>query len=440
MKKMLTAMSALCASVLFAAVPVIDQASVTVEQRGNRTVVISYDLNAATEGDAEPAIVTVDILTNAVGEAAESVGGEHLWTLSGDVNKIVQQGKRKILWSPHKEGMGEWTLPAVQVTVRVTAWSTNAPPAYWLIDLVSDASMKDRLCDRYYDDVAQIPGTITNKKYKTEWLPLRRVASAGVTWRQGASADDIASVQVNETLRWVSFSYDYYMAVFELTRGQYARLSRSFQYRLSFESTGATDDDFASARPLTGTPKTFQPNGIDASSSFNPAGSRIRDLSGNMVHVKNALGVNVDVPTVAEYEYACRAGTGNLWVSGDGDFGDYAWYGEDKGDAQQFHEVGLKLPNAWGFYDIQGNVQEFAIDWYYHDGSAVVTRPSDPVWDTLGPAKIGNVRSMFGGWYSSAKNDCRASYTSRMAPAQAMGGHTTNPQYNTGMRYVIIMP
>ena len=147
MKKMLTAMSALCASVLFAAVPVIDQASVTVEQRGNRTVVISYDLNAATEGDAEPAIVTVDILTNAVGEAAASVGGEHLWTLSGDVNKIVQQGKRKILWQPHKEGMGEWTLPALQVQAVVTAWATNAPPAYWVIDCETP---KDRSTDRYY--------------------------------------------------------------------------------------------------------------------------------------------------------------------------------------------------------------------------------------------------------------------------------------------------
>ena len=77
------------ASAAFAAVPVIDPSSVSVRQDGGRTVVINYTMNPATSGDKEPAIVTVDILTNAVGEAAASVGGEHLTTLSGDVNKVV---------------------------------------------------------------------------------------------------------------------------------------------------------------------------------------------------------------------------------------------------------------------------------------------------------------------------------------------------------------
>jgi hypothetical protein len=61
-----------------------------------RTVVIEYTLSGASEGDAEPGIVTVDILTNAVGKAAVSVGSENLTTLFGDVNKVVAQGKRKM--------------------------------------------------------------------------------------------------------------------------------------------------------------------------------------------------------------------------------------------------------------------------------------------------------------------------------------------------------
>ena len=441
MKKMLTAMSALCAPALFATVPVINQASVIVEQRGNRTVVISYDLNAATEGDAEPAIVTVDILTNAVGEAAASVGGEHLWTLSGDVNKIVQQGKRKILWSPHKEGMGEWTLPALQVQAVVTAWATNAPPAYWVIDCETP---KDRSTDRYYPNAEQIPQTVTNILYKTEKIVFRRIASSGVTWRQGASTDDYASAQNYETPRYVTFSYDYYMGVFELTRGQYVRISRSPMIFAKTTDQSVKDAALASARPLTGNPNTFQPNGWDNGLTFDPSQSRIRqaiNASNNQRGIwdmKRSFGLNVDIPTQAEFEYACRAGTTNLWVSGEGSFGDYAWYsGNSSTGPQDFHDVGLKLPNAWGIYDIQGNVWELGLDWSYRDRG----RTSDPVWDYMGPAKDAKetYRIQYGGCVKSSKNDCRASFYGRIAPAQNTGMHANDANYTLGIRLVVIM-
>lgn len=432
-----TAIAFLISASAFAAVPVIDADSVSVKQDGSRTVVISYKLEPASAGDTEPAIITADILTNGV-----SVGGSNLWTLSGDVNRIVTQGDRKILWQPNEEKMPEFSLPAAQVTAKITAWSTNSPPNYWVIDLRTSDSIKDRLADRYYPNAEQIPLTVTNKLYKTERLVFRRIPAKGVTWRQGASAADYSDVQVNEKPRYVTFSYDYYMAVFELTRAQYANLSRDFPYRLAFSSsTGPTDEDFKSARPLTGTPTAFQPNGIDNSSNFNPSGERIRTLTGNMVYVKSALQLNVDNPTVAEFEYACRAGKGDLWISGTGDFRDYAWYNQTKGDAQQFHEVGLKLSNDWGLYDIQGNVAEFALDWYYyHDETKFVERPSEPVWDPLGPEKIAAYRSYYGGHYAASKAVCRASYAVRMGTAQNMGKHGTDPSYNTGMRFVLIMP
>ena len=113
--KSLSFVGAMCASAAFAAVPVIDTSSVSVKQSGGKKVVIEYTMNPATEGDTEPAIVTVDILTNAVGEAAASVGGEHLTTLSGDVNKVVEHTadfKHKIIWTPHKEGMPEFSALA----------------------------------------------------------------------------------------------------------------------------------------------------------------------------------------------------------------------------------------------------------------------------------------------------------------------------------------
>ena len=334
-----TAIAFLISASAFAAVPVINEDSVSVKQDGSRTVVISYKLEPASAGDTEPAIITADILTNGV-----SVGGSNLWTLSGDVNRIVPQGERKILWQPNEEKMPEFSLPAAQVTAKITAWSTNSPPNYWVIDLSSMDNIKNRLCDRYYPNAEQIPLTVTNKLYKTERLVFRRIPAKGVTWRQGASKADYANAAVHEAPRYVSFSYDYYMAVFELTRAQYARLSRDMASKMAF-GAGPTEEDYLSARPLTGRPTTFQFNGWDAPADFDPNGGRVRNLSGQLLAIKKLLLLNSDFPTVAEFEYACRSGSESLWVSGNGDFSEYAWYGKAKGDAQQFYEVGNSTPD-----------------------------------------------------------------------------------------------
>jgi len=91
------------------------------------------------------------------------------------------------------------------------------------------------------------------------------------------------------------------------------------------------------------------------------------------------------LPTEAEWEYACRAGTMTRYSFGDdpSQLPDYAWYegnAWDVGD-RYAHEVGLKLPNPWGFHDIHGNVAEWCSDWYdpnYYDVS--------PSTDPPGPA------------------------------------------------------
>jgi len=71
------------------------------------------------------------------------------------------------------------------------------------------------------------------------------------------------------------------------------------------------------------------------------------------------------LPTEAEWEYACRAGTETAYSFGKNDLDDYAWYFDNADDSYQ--KVGTKKPNPWGLYDMHGNVSEWVLDGYDKD-------------------------------------------------------------------------
>lgn len=122
----------------------------------------------------------------------------------------------------------------------------------------------------------------------------------------------------------------------------------------------------------------------------------------------NANGYRL--PTEAEWEYACRAGSDADYSFGatGQQLAEYAWFKENSGD--RTHPVGSKKPNAWGLYDMNGNVGEWCQDVY--DGK-IYEKPSEP-----NPCNItgGPNRVLRGGSWSSSTDRCRSSSRSGEAP------------------------
>jgi len=122
------------------------------------------------------------------------------------------------------------------------------------------------------------------------------------------------------------------------------------------------------------------------------------------------------LPTEAEWEYCCRAGTTTRFGYGDDSsftqLGEYACYDSNSSNAAA--PVGGKEPNAWGLYDMHGNVWEWCWDWYG-------TYPGGNVLDPRGPT-TGSHRVIRGGSWYVFGCDCRSAYWDRFSPDYTLAG------------------
>ena len=116
------------------------------------------------------------------------------------------------------------------------------------------------------------------------------------------------------------------------------------------------------------------------------------------------------LPTEAEWEYACRAGTTTAYSFGDDEkqLGEYAWFDGNTGGERYAHKVGLKKPNPWGLHDMHGDVWEWCSDWY----GEKLSGGTDPV----GP-KHGSYRVFRGGGWWGSPGRCRSASRSGFVPS-----------------------
>lgn len=375
---------ALFAGLSAVAVPMISSdPGVTLTQRGRRLAEVTYTLSGG------PAIVTVDFCTNGV-----SIGACNVTSLAGDVNKLVSDGAHKLTWNVFADWPGH-TITNGSLTAVVTAWSPSCPPPYMALDL---SGAKGTF---YYPCAEAVPGGVTNDLYKTDKLLMRKIEACNRTFRMGSSPNE-AGYSTTQRARLVTLTKDFWIGIYPVTqRQQFLAIGNLAQ--CSF-----TDKEDSNLRPANGCSNKNVRN--NTSVSGNPGNGSI------LTALRAVTGEPLDVPTEAQWEFACRAGTGTYLYSGANledknaatseRLGKLAWYAGNAGG--ETHPVGLKEPNAFGLYDMIGNVSELVLDQY----NDIAT--NDQVTDPL-PTN-GNGQIFRGGSYASQLLQCSPAHRWTGAP------------------------
>ena len=297
------------------------------------------------------------------------------------------------------------------------------------------------------DDVIIWTDVTNNLAYKTTHLVMRKVPAKNVDWKIGSPSSDDAKEWANyhysETQHDVKLTQDYYIGVFEVTQNQYERICGSNPslalYRGFANSPYHPVNNVSYANIRGG--RSHVANGENVNWPTNSYKHIVygESLCGKM---RTKFGIDFDIPTEAQWEFACRAGTTAPLYSGFGcssaNVDPIAWY---KGNVTivtvsgvnypYTHAVGAKKPNAFGLYDMLGNVIECCLDWATNDID--VNGTGDPLVNPEGPAADSGRRMFRGGsvFYDWDARCCRSADRSNPFTSDDTGA-----KYYAGVRLV----
>jgi formylglycine-generating enzyme required for sulfatase activity len=222
------------------------------------------------------------------------------------------------------------------------------------------------------------------KYYRVERLsvPANLAFIAPNTFTMGSPTSEVGHQSDEGPQTVVTLSHGFWIGKFPVTQGEYLAV------------TGENPSGFPGdlSRPVESV-------SFFAASNYC-AQLTLQDRSAGRI----PLDTHYRLPTEAEWECAARAGTSTRFYYGDDPtlsrLSDYAWFGAHNGATT--HPVGQKLPNAWGLYDMAGNVWEWCQDWYGTYPGGAVTDPPGPASNPIGWKVIR------GGAWEASEFDCRS--------------------------------
>lgn len=235
-------------------------------------------------------------------------------------------------------------------------------------------------------------GTFNTDEYKTTKLVLRRIEPG--TFKMSGKYD-------------VTLTKPYYIGVFEVTQKQYELVTGRYPSEFKGDTRPVEHVSYGQLRGYSDGDKW-------------PASSAVEPLS-FMGRLRACTGLDFDLPTEAQWEYACRAGTTSMFNNGsdsEDDMKELGRYGGNCADGRGGYSsnhtvVGAYMPNAWGLYDMHGNVWEWCLDWA-GDLSGGVTDPKGPV--------AGALHILRGGCWRDHASRCSSSSRIRL-PSNARFRH-----------------
>jgi formylglycine-generating enzyme required for sulfatase activity len=240
---------------------------------------------------------------------------------------------------------------------------------------------------------AQAPKEITNS------IGMKLVLITKGTFMMGSPESEEGRKE-NETQHKVTISKDYYLGVYEVTQAQYEKVMGKNPSSFPVAKVGNENADL----PVENV-------------SWNDAVEFCKKLS-DLPEEKKA-GREYRLPTEAEWEYGCRAGSKTAYAFDDeeGLLPEYGWF--NRKSSGRTHTVGLLEPNAWGLYDMHGNVWEWCSDRYGDYPKGAVSDPSGP--------KEGSYRVIRGGCWGSDAAICRSAIRYWFVP-RTMQDATASPR------------